>query len=95
MRIACPLCGDRPSAEFHCGGTTGIVRPPLSCSDDEWTGYLFFRRNPKGAHAERWRHTDGCGLWFNVLRDTTTHAITAVCAITEAPSTGSPPEATP
>ena len=85
MRIACPQCGDRPGAEFDCGGTTGIARPPLSCSDEEWTEYLFFRRNPKGAHAERWRHTHGCGLWFNVARDTVTHEISAVCAITEAP----------
>ncbi len=30
------------------------------------------RDNTKGVHAERWRHTHGCGRFFNALRDTTT-----------------------
>ncbi|MFY7948756.1 MAG: sarcosine oxidase subunit delta, partial [Gemmatimonas sp.] len=37
-----------------------------------------------GAHAERWRHTFGCGQWFNVRRDTVTHRVTAVYGIAEA-----------
>jgi sarcosine oxidase, subunit delta len=82
MQLSCPTCGVRPASEFDCGGTTGIVRPALDCSDDEWAQYLYFRVNPKGAHAERWRHTFGCGLWFNVLRDTVTHEVAAVYGIT-------------
>ncbi|MFM8346089.1 MAG: sarcosine oxidase subunit delta [Betaproteobacteria bacterium] len=34
-------------------------------------------------HAERWRHTYGCAQWFNVQRDTVTHAVDAVYGITE------------
>jgi sarcosine oxidase, subunit delta len=83
MQLRCPWCGERPESEFHCGGTTAIARPPLSCSDDEWAAYLFLRENPKGEHAERWRHTYGCGMWFNVLRDTATHEIAAVYGIVE------------
>ncbi|MFN7673467.1 MAG: sarcosine oxidase subunit delta, partial [Betaproteobacteria bacterium] len=70
--------------EFHCGGTTAIVRPPIDCSDEVWGNYLFFRKNPKGLHAERWRHTFGCGQWFNIVRDTVTHEVGAVYGITEA-----------
>ena len=29
------------------------------------------RDNVRGMHAERWRHTHGCGRFFNALRDTT------------------------
>lgn len=83
MRLTCPLCGPRAENEFHCGGTTGIARPPLDCSDETWGAYLYFRDNPKGEHAERWRHTYGCGLWFNVLRHTVTHEVKAVYGITE------------
>jgi sarcosine oxidase subunit delta len=83
MRLTCALCGPRAENEFHCGGTTGIARPPLDCSDEVWGTYLHFRENPKGEHAERWRHTYGCGLWFNVLRNTVTHEVKAVYGITE------------
>ena len=85
MQLHCPWCGARPENEFHCGGTTAIARPALDCSDAEWGEYLFFRANPRGDHAERWRHTFGCGQWFNVLRDTVSHEIKAVSGITEMP----------
>ena len=92
MQLRCPWCGDRPEGEFHCGGTTGIARPPLNCDDETWGRYLFFRDNPKGEHAERWRHTFGCGQWFNVLRDTVTHEVSAVYRITEPrPASGGKP----
>ena len=84
MQLQCPWGGRRPENEFHCGGTTAIVRPPIDCSDEVWGNYLFFRKNPKGLHAERWRHTFGCGQWFNIVRDTVTHEVSAVYGITEA-----------
>ena len=28
--------------------------------------------NPKGLHAERWRHIHGCARFFNAVRDTRT-----------------------
>jgi heterotetrameric sarcosine oxidase delta subunit len=85
MQLPCPCCGPRDEAEFVCGGTTHIVRPPLAASDADWGGYLFFRENPRGRHLERWRHAQGCGQWFNLARDTVTHEVLAVYAITEPP----------
>jgi sarcosine oxidase, subunit delta len=84
MLLHCPWCGPRPETEFHCGGTTAIVRPPLDCSDETWGRYLFFRANPKGAHHERWRHGYGCGMWFNLMRDTVTHELGATSHMNEA-----------
>ena len=75
MQLRCPWCGDRPENEFSNGGTNGIARPPLDCSDEVWGDYLFFRDNPKGEHAERWRHSFGCGMWFGLRRDTVTHEV--------------------
>ncbi|WP_425585772.1 sarcosine oxidase subunit delta [Verticiella sediminum] len=76
MLLTCPWCGPRMESEFHCGGPAHLTRPPLTCSDDEWADYLLMRDNPAGPHRERWRHTYGCGQWFNVLRDTLTHEVT-------------------
>lgn len=91
MKIPCIWCGPCDENEFVCGGTTHLARPELAASDDEWGQYLFFRDNPKGLHRERWRHTYGCGVWFNVVRDTVTHEIRASYAMTAAaPDLGTP-----
>ncbi len=78
LLITCPYCGPRNEIEFNCGGESHIVRPSLDCSDESWADYLFFRDNPKGITFERWRHSFGCGRWFNLARDTASHAIIAV-----------------
>jgi sarcosine oxidase, subunit delta len=72
LLISCPLCGPRPEPEFAYGGEAHIARPidPASLSDAEWEAFLYRRTNPRGMHAERWRHTHGCGRFFNALRDT-------------------------
>jgi sarcosine oxidase subunit delta len=85
MQIPCITCGPRDENEFVCGGTSHRVRPGLDASDETWGHYLFHRENPKGLHLERWRHVHGCGTWFNVARNTVTHEINAVYAMTEPP----------
>ena len=45
--------------------------------DAAWADFLYMRGNPKGIHAERWRHAHGCGRFFNCLRDTATDRISA------------------
>ena len=72
LLIACPICGPRPELEFTYGGEAHIARPidPSALSDAEWDSFLYRRTNPKGVHAERWRHMHGCGRFFNALRDT-------------------------
>lgn len=79
LLITCPYCGPRAEVEFSYGGEAHIVRPvDPSCLDDEsWATFLYERSNPKGVHAERWRHLHGCGRFFNVLRDTISDTIVA------------------
>jgi heterotetrameric sarcosine oxidase delta subunit len=85
LRIECPHCGLRDENEYAFGGEAHLERPPLEASDAEWTGYLFFRRNPLGVHAERWRHARGCGQWFNLLRHTMSHEVLAVYRMGDPP----------
>ena len=87
LLIECPYCGPRYEYEFSCGGAAHIVRPPDpdALGDVAWADYLFMRTNPKGAHHERWVHTQGCRRWFNVRRDTVTHVIVAVYPMGQPP----------
>ncbi|HEY1933442.1 MAG TPA: sarcosine oxidase subunit delta [Acetobacteraceae bacterium] len=77
LLIPCPFCGARPENEFHYGGEAHIARPhdPAALDDQRWTEFLHIRSNPKGVHAERWRHLHGCGRFFNALRDTVSDRI--------------------
>ena len=79
LLIDCPYCGKRPEIEFAYGGEAHIARPrdPSALDDAAWAAFLYDRTNPKGMHAERWRHTRGCGRFFNALRDTATDRFTA------------------
>ena len=76
LLINCPFCGERPELEFRYGGEAHIARPfdPSALDDEAWGQFLYARTNPRGLHAERWRHVHGCGRFFNALRDTTTTA---------------------
>jgi sarcosine oxidase subunit delta len=79
LLIPCPWCGHRPENEFHYGGEAQVMRPldPSAVDDVAWGTYLYLRPNPKGRHAERWRHVHGCGRFFNCVRDTVTDRIEA------------------
>ena len=94
MQIPCIICGLRDENEFTCGGTSHMTRPALTDSDQVWAEYLFYRANPKGAHRERWLHAAGCRRWFNLVRDTVTHEITAVYRMGES-GPAEPPAAAP
>lgn len=75
LLIPCPHCGVRPELEFSYGGQAHIARPQPSASAEQWAAFQYERVNTRGPHAERWRHTHGCGRFFNVVRDTTTDQI--------------------
>jgi sarcosine oxidase subunit delta len=79
LLIPCPWCGARPENEFRYGGEAHLIRParPAEWDDAAWAEFLYFRTNPKGVHAERWRHIHGCGRFFNCLRDTVSDKILA------------------
>jgi sarcosine oxidase subunit delta len=87
LLIDCPWCGKRPELEFAYGGQAHLVRPPRpdTLGDQQWADYLYMRSNPRGLHAERWRHAHGCGRFFNALRDTTTDQFAATYKIGERP----------
>ena len=92
LLIRCPYCKmDRPEIEFRYGGEAHIARPadPAAVDDEEWASYLYLRTNPKGRHAERWRHVHGCGRFFNAIRDTRSDRIIATYESGAAPP---PPE---
>ena len=85
MLIPCPWCGNRDESEFSYGGEAHLERPQDSCSDKEWTEYIFMRKNIKGEHKERWNHINGCRQWFNVARNTSTDEILQVYNMGESP----------
>ena len=75
--IPCPWCGERHESEFVCTGEARAPRPqdPNGCDAETWSNYLCLRNNPRGASVETWWHAKGCGLWFELERDTLTHAV--------------------
>ena len=78
LLIHCPYCDeDRAEVEFVYGGEAHIALPldPSALDDNQWEGYLYLRNNPRGRHHERWRHTHGCGRFFNAVRDTVSDVI--------------------
>ena len=87
LLINCPYCGERPEIEFRHAGEAHIARPenPAAMSDEDWTEFLYFRANPKGTHAERWRHTHGCGRFFNAQRDTVSDKFIRTYRVGESP----------
>ncbi len=73
LLLECPYCGVKAEeTEFHAGGEAHLKRFGPGSTDDEFTSYMFDRKNPKGVHFERWRHQYGCGKWFLMARDTAT-----------------------
>lgn len=87
LLIACPYCGERPELEFAHGGQAHIARPakPSDTAAPEWTQFLYMRDNVKGLYAERWRHSHGCGKFFNAVRDTTTDHFVTTYKVGERP----------
>ena len=80
LLIRCPYCAmERPELEFRHGGAAHVARAadPAGLDDQAWAEFLYFRDNPKGIIAERWRHIAGCGRFFNCVRDTISDRILA------------------
>ncbi len=69
LLLSCPCCGVKAEeTEFHGGGEAHLKRFATGSSDEDFTSYLFERKNPKGVVFERWRHVYGCGKWFHAAR---------------------------
>jgi sarcosine oxidase subunit delta len=81
MRIPCPFCGLRDSAEFSYLGDATLRRPDTTVAGAEIDAalfdYVYLRDNPAGPLREYWYHGAGCYSWLVVERDTRTHRIIA------------------
>jgi sarcosine oxidase subunit delta len=95
LQIHCPYCREtRAEEEFCYAGEAHITRPPdpRGLSDEEWSAYLFLRKNPRGLHHEMWRHTAGCGRFLNATRNTVSNEMLETYAMGEQPSVPAPGE---
>ncbi|WP_347313048.1 sarcosine oxidase subunit delta [Defluviimonas sp. SAOS-178_SWC] len=73
LTLECPYCGvNAEETELQAGGEAHLKRYGPGSTDEEFDGYMFSRKNPKGVHFERWRHAYGCGKWFLAARCTAT-----------------------
>lgn len=73
LLLTCPCCGiTAEETEFSPGGEAHLKRNGPESTDDDYEAYMFQRKNPRGVHFERWRHSYGCGKWFLAARDTLT-----------------------
>lgn len=71
--LTCPYCGvAADETELTAGGEAHLTRETVGADDTAFEAYLFMRKNPRGVHFERWRHTYGCGKWFHAARSTDT-----------------------
>ncbi|MEM6634758.1 MAG: sarcosine oxidase subunit delta [Pseudomonadota bacterium] len=71
--LMCPYCGvEVDETELTPGGEAHLKRYGPGSDDADFEAYLYLRKNPRGVHFERWRHTMGCGKWFHVARCTVT-----------------------
>jgi sarcosine oxidase, subunit delta len=86
LLIHCPYCGPRSELEFRYAGEAHVVRAetPSEVGTDDWTDFLYHRSNPRGLHAERWRHIHGCARFFNAVRDTRDDSFKATYKVGEA-----------
>jgi sarcosine oxidase subunit delta len=66
--LNCPINGPRPLQEFQYGGELRSMPNPDTCSDVEWTDYLFNRSGEPGVSREWWYHS-ASGTWFIAERD--------------------------
>ena len=69
LLITCPVCNIcAEETEFHGGGEAHLKRFAHGSGDDDFTRYMFEKKNPRGVVFERWRHVFGCGKWFHAAR---------------------------
>lgn len=73
-QIHCPLNGWRNIDEFVHGGEVIALPDPATCTDDQWTDYLFAERNRPEVVREWWCHRP-TSYWFIAERHTATDEI--------------------
>lgn len=72
--LTCPVCGKRNAYEFRFGGEDKGPRPDeTGLTPTQWCDYAHMNQCAAGVQKEWWYHSDGCGIWFVVYRDTCTN----------------------
>ena len=75
--MVCPLNGPRPVMRIRLRRRGAPrARIPETCSDAEWSSYVFNRTGSPGNKYEWWCHI-ASGFWFIALRDTTRDVVIA------------------
>ena len=74
--MVCPLNGPRAISEFVYGGEVRRSPDPDTCTDLEWSRYVFDRSGSPGVKYEWWCHI-ASGFWFIALRDTARDVVVA------------------
>lgn len=92
--MVCPLNGPRPVLEFAYGGEVRTMPDPASCSDAQWSDYVFNRSGSPAAKFEWWCHI-ASGFWFVALRDTLNDKVIATYPAQAARERLEPPESLP
>jgi sarcosine oxidase subunit delta len=90
--LVCPLNGSRPVSEFVYGGEVRQSPDPDTCSDAQWSDYVFNRCGSPGIKYEWWCHV-ASGYWFIALRDTLRDSVLETLPAEKARS-GLPPRGT-
>jgi sarcosine oxidase subunit delta len=72
--LTCPLNGLRPISEFVYGGEARAMPDPDTCTDTEWSDYVFNRSGVAAVKCEWWCHGPS-GVWFLAERDTATDTV--------------------
>jgi sarcosine oxidase subunit delta len=75
-QLLCPLNGLRPVSEFDYGGEVRTMPDPDTCTDVQWSDYVFNRSGIAGVKREWWCHI-ASGFWFIAERDTGNDTVTA------------------
>lgn len=72
--MTCPINGERPISEFYYWGAIKQMPNPDTCSDEEWSDYVFNKNGAPGVKKEFWCHSPS-NTWFVAERDTLTDTI--------------------
>ena len=81
IRLPCPWCGPRNVSEFRYVDEVTPRPGPESTTPEQWRGYLYLRRNPRGEVLETWYHTAGCRRYIRLNRDTGTNTATNLVTV--------------
>ena len=82
--LVCPINGARPVSEFLYAGEVREMPHPPTCTDTQWSDYVFNRNGAPGVKKEWWYHL-ASGTWFIAERDNLKDEFLRTYLYTESP----------